>query len=60
MQRGDELGQVRPGFLADLLVVRGDPVADVRILQDAGKIEAVMIGGRLVRNRMPRESVTGA
>jgi len=53
MQHGEELGQLRPGFLADLLVVRGDPVADVRILQDAAAIEAVMIGGRFVRNVMP-------
>ena len=54
MQQGDALGQVRPGFLADLLVVRGDPLADIRILQDPARIEAVMVGGRLVKDRMPR------
>ena len=32
---GDELGQVKHGFLADLLLVDGDPLADVSILQDA-------------------------
>lgn len=53
MQRGSELGQLKPGFLADLLVVRGDPTRDVRILQDPDRIEAVMIGGRFVRNRLP-------
>ncbi len=53
MQRGSEMGQIKPGFLADLLVVRGDPVGDVRILQDPDAIEAVMIGGRLVKDRMP-------
>ena len=52
MQRGDELGQLQPGFLADLLVVRGDPVKDVRILQDHERIEAVMIGGRLMKDRL--------
>ena len=54
MQRGDELGQIRPGFLADLLVVHGDPLADIRILQDEARIAAVMVGGRLVKDRMPR------
>jgi len=31
----DELGLVREGYLADLLLVLGDPSADVRLLQDA-------------------------
>jgi imidazolonepropionase-like amidohydrolase len=54
MQRGSELGQLQPGFLADLLVVQGDPVQDVRILQDHERIEAVMIGGRFVKDTMAR------
>ena len=53
MQRGGELGQLRDGYLADLLVVRGDPLADIRILQDHERIEAVMVGGRFTRNRLP-------
>ncbi len=32
MGMGHEAGQVREGFLADLLLVDGDPVADVNIL----------------------------
>lgn len=55
MQRGSELGQVKRGFLADLLVVRGDPLSNIRILQDPKNIEAVMLGGRLVKNRLPEE-----
>ncbi|MGH8852475.1 MAG: amidohydrolase family protein [Casimicrobiaceae bacterium] len=39
------LGQVRKGFLADLLVVDGDPLADVRILQDRGRLLAIMQDG---------------
>jgi len=54
MQRGDDLGQLRPGFLADLLVVRGDPLKDIRILQDHERIEAVMIGGKLMKDSLPR------
>ena len=30
---GLEVGQVREGFLADLLIVDGDPAADVTVLQ---------------------------
>ena len=34
MGLGDEAGQIREGFPADMLPVDGDPVADVRVLQD--------------------------
>ncbi len=43
---GGELGQIRPGFLADLLLVDGDPLADPAILQNRNRILAVMKGGR--------------
>ena len=33
MDMGHELGQVREGYLADLLLVDGDPLADASILQ---------------------------
>jgi imidazolonepropionase-like amidohydrolase len=45
---GDRMGTVEPGRLADLLVVRGDPLADVRILTQKDSIEAVFIGGQQV------------
>jgi imidazolonepropionase-like amidohydrolase len=45
MLRGGELGQVREGFLADLLLVDGDPVASIAILQDRARILAVMKDG---------------
>ncbi|WP_437333494.1 amidohydrolase family protein [Sorangium sp. So ce394] len=47
MMMGDELGQVREGFLADLLLVDGDPSKDVRILQDSGRLLAIMKDGQL-------------
>ncbi len=43
----DEIGMVRPGYFADLLLVDGDPTADVRILQDANKLTMIMKGGRM-------------
>lgn len=45
MRRGHELGQIRPGFLADLLLVDGDPLADVRVLQDKRRLAMIMKGG---------------
>ena len=47
MGMGDELGLVRPGWLADLLLVDGDPTQDVRILQDRNNLSMIMKGGRL-------------
>ncbi|MGH7074004.1 MAG: amidohydrolase family protein, partial [Stellaceae bacterium] len=38
---GDKLGQVKPGFLADLLVIDGNPLDDVTLLQDRNKILAI-------------------
>jgi imidazolonepropionase-like amidohydrolase len=45
MMRGHELGQVRPGYLADLLLVDGDPLADVALLQRRERLRMVMKGG---------------
>ncbi len=45
MMRPDELGQVREGFLADLLLVDGDPLANVAVLQEPARILAVMKDG---------------
>ena len=45
MGMGDELGQVRERFLADLLLVDGDPTRDVRILQDRSRLVGIMKDG---------------
>jgi imidazolonepropionase-like amidohydrolase len=45
MKLGDELGQVKEGFLADLLLVDGDPLADLSILLDRRKLLAIMKDG---------------
>jgi imidazolonepropionase-like amidohydrolase len=47
MGMGGELGQIRPGYLADLLLIDGDPTRDVRILQQRERIRMIMQGGRL-------------
>jgi imidazolonepropionase-like amidohydrolase len=53
MGREHELGTVAEGKLADLLVVDGDPVADLSLLADRGRLLAVVQGGRLVTDRLP-------
>jgi imidazolonepropionase-like amidohydrolase len=45
MMRGHELGAVKDGFLADLLLVDGDPLANLSILRDPKRILAVMKDG---------------
>ena len=45
MGRPDELGMVCENYLADLILVDGDPVADVRVLQEHDRLTAIMKGG---------------
>jgi imidazolonepropionase-like amidohydrolase len=45
LRRERELGTLRPGMLADLIVVRGDPARDIRALRS---VERVMVDGRWV------------
>ena len=39
------VGQIRPGYLADLLLVDGDPTRDVTVLQDKTRLVAIMKNG---------------
>ena len=50
MKRGHELGQVKEGFLADLLLVDGDPLANLSILRDPKRILAVMKDGEFAKH----------
>jgi imidazolonepropionase-like amidohydrolase len=49
MGRGDELGQIKPGYLADLLLVDGDPLADIKRLQNQDALLAIMKDGSLYK-----------
>ena len=44
----DEVGVLAPGKLADLLLLRADPLADIRVLQGGQHVAAVIKDGRLV------------
>lgn len=48
MRMEGELGTLEEGRIADVLVVDGDPLADVRILQDKGAIAEVIKGGKRI------------
>ena len=45
-----ETGEVKDGFLADLLVIAGEPQRDVRLLQTPGNIKLIMKDGRIHKN----------
>ncbi|MBI3978658.1 MAG: amidohydrolase family protein [Chloroflexi bacterium] len=47
----DRVGTLEVGKLADVVVVDGDPLADIRILQDLARIPVVVKEGRIVADR---------
>ena len=49
---GLELGVVREGWLADLLLVEGNPLDDVRVLQNKANLRLIMKDGTLWKNTL--------
>ena len=49
---GLSLGRIAPGYLADIILVDGDPVADLGLLVGGAGILLVMQDGRLHRNAL--------
>ena len=54
MNMEKELGMIKEGYLADLLLVDGDPLADVRILQKQDRLLAIMKDGKF--HKAPRSN----
>ena len=52
MGRSHELGTVEAGKLADLLIVDGDVLADIRLLEKRDRFTAVIQGGRIAAGRL--------
>jgi imidazolonepropionase-like amidohydrolase len=46
----DRVGSLSPGKFADVIAVRGDPLADITVLE---RIDVVLLGGRIVKRRAP-------
>jgi len=48
---GAELGVIKEGAFADILIVNGDPTKDIRLLMDAEKnIDVIMKDGKIYKN----------
>jgi imidazolonepropionase-like amidohydrolase len=48
----DEIGTVERGKLADLLVVDGNPLENMAVLQKRDNLKLIMKGGRTVKNEL--------
>lgn len=48
----DRHGLVAPDFVADLLLVEGDPTSDVRLLEDPANLSTIMKAGSLHKSSM--------
>jgi imidazolonepropionase-like amidohydrolase len=55
MGMGDELGLVREGYIADLLLVDGDPLGDVSLLQRPERLVAIMQNGSF--HKLDRDAI---
>ena len=53
IQRSGELGTIAPGAIADILVVDGDPLSDLGLLQEQGRhMPVIMKDGRFHKNEL--------
>jgi len=53
LNRHGNFGELREGWLADLILIDGDPIEDITILERASEsVVLVMKGGVLVKNRL--------
>jgi imidazolonepropionase-like amidohydrolase len=53
LNRTGELGVIAPGALADLLVVDGNPLDDLNLLQEQGKhLSLIMKGGKIYKQTL--------
>lgn len=46
----DDRGQIAEGFLADIIAVPGNPLENIRVMED---VEFVMKGGRVYKRKHP-------
>jgi len=45
--REQELGKIQEGFYADCILVDGDPLQDITVLQDHDKLNVIVLNGRV-------------
>ncbi|KAK7413334.1 hypothetical protein QQX98_007777 [Neonectria punicea] len=47
LMRGHELGKIQLGYYADCILVDGDPLEDISVLQDHSRLNIIIINGRV-------------
>jgi imidazolonepropionase-like amidohydrolase len=52
MGLGNETGVLRAGMLADFLVVEGNPLEDVRILENRDRLRLIVKDGQVVKDTL--------
>lgn len=52
MKMEQETGSLEEGKLGDVVLVKGNPLKNIRILENAKNIEVVMINGKIMKNQV--------
>jgi imidazolonepropionase-like amidohydrolase len=47
MMRSNDLGKIQPGYKGDCILIDGNPLDDITILQDHSKLNVICINGRV-------------
>ena len=55
--REHELGMIKKGYYGDCILVNGNPLEDIEILQNHDKLDIIVINGK-VHKAAPREYIT--
>jgi imidazolonepropionase-like amidohydrolase len=58
MMQGKELGEIKEGYLADMLLVDGDPLSNIALLQDRTRLLAIMKDGVFCKEPQIRSART--
>ena len=49
---GDQIGSIRPGFYGDIVAVKGEPLTDIKVLED---VDTVVTGGLVFKAPADRD-----
>ena len=47
-----DLGVIKEGAYADILLIDGDPTQDIRLLMDSANIDLIMKDGKIYKNEL--------
>jgi imidazolonepropionase-like amidohydrolase len=47
-----DIGTVEPGKLADLIVIEGNPLRDLRVFQNLDSVRLIMKGGQVYKRTL--------